>query len=331
MREFIEKNAPEMVVESIESRIQSLVDAGIFTNLGEDYIRGKFKEYQDKGVVPSELISSNATKKAGSDTKSRMAAGLKTRPATEKETEEMLYWVFRFVDKDVKDALMRLETAQDPKVLKKINRHYDGTTQKPAVEDYSEISTRLVDYYFFKGKKGFGESLPKSLREKLDYRSFSEKVRKANEKYETGLEKEKEGEVKSDVVVPEGFELLRKSGNLELYKWTKATELCGLSSDFGEKSKWFSQERTKEGGVSHTWCVGHPDTAAQYGKPDSEGNFKYPFHVIKKDGKPYILMHGNRLEAKDSLDDPITEEMADEVYEPLLSNGMLEEILAEHL
>ena len=246
----------------------------------------------------------------------------------------MLDYTFRFIDRDVQEAIRKLESYNtDAKFKKKVDKHYQGLTTKPAIEDASEISNVFLDYFFFKGKKGFGEGLPKSLREKLDYADFSKAVRSANDKFNTGGGEERNSSQKT--VIPEGFRLLKKQNGLGLYIWEKLGVVCDL--DFDEKSQFLSIERDKAGGVVENWCVASETYARQIGSANSEGIFEHPFYLVRSETsggtKPLYLMNGHSLEAKQGGqgEPPITQEQADDLMEKLLTQEDLEEILKDHL
>ena len=322
MRNLIMENYPDMVEESIESRINELADSGIFTNLGEEYIRGKFDEYQNQEVVPLQIR--NFSDKSGGN-----------KPTTDKQLEELLYYVFKFVDKDVQMDLMKLPSSNDPKIRKKIEKHYSGLNTRPAVEDSSTISSTLGNYLALRNKPKLG--LPKSLRQKEDFQKLASMTAKAVEEATTITPTD---DSSGGDFMPKGMKLVAESGDLQLIQWHTDfpdDRVCDLPED--KLSQFSSMRKDMSGKIETDWCVFYStgsDYLNQYAEVDSStGVLKYPMYLVRKGKKPYALLHGKSLQAKQakSGEPPITQEQADEIWEALLSKSastvVSEGILAE--
>lgn len=323
MRNLIVENFPDMVEESIESRINELADSGIFTNLGEEYIRGKFDEYQNQNVVPLQIR--NFSDKSGGN-----------KPTTDKQLEELLYYVFKFVDKDVQMDLMKLPSSNDPKIRKKIEKHYSGLNTRPAVEDSSTISSTLGNYLALRNKPKL--NLPKSLRQKQDFQDLAAKTSKAVEEATTITPTDNS----SGDFMPKGMKLVAESGDLQLIQWHTDfpdDRVCDLPED--KLVQFSSMRKDMSGAIETDWCVLYKsDTYLKdYTNMGSDGKFEYPLYLVRKDKKPYALLHGKTLQAKQakSGEPPIIQEQADEIWEALLSKSAvgdknwLEEILKDHI
>jgi len=326
MVSLIEESQFGIVEESIEARINELADGGIFTNLGEEYIRNKFSEYQDQNVVPKNIANLSKKSEGG------------TNPITDKQLEEVLSYVFKFVDKDVQMDLLKLESSNDPKIRKKIEKHYQGLNTIPAVEDGSTIRAILGNYIAARTKPKY--KLPKSLREKTDFRVLGDKANAAVE--EILASNQFAANQKGDTFIPNGMTLVEKSGDYELIQWhtdDPEDSVCSLPEDKFEK--FSSQRRDLSGELEQDWCVFYDsaDNRDSYGEKGSDNKFKYPYYLIRKGGRPYALLHGHSLQAKQakSQEPPITQEHADELWEALLSKpaesgkNWLEEILKDHV
>ena len=86
-----------------------------------------------------------------------------------KEEAEMLTYVFKFLDKEVRD---KLENAykDDPKKTKKFNKHYNGVTTRDVEEDASQIKGVLSNWLVLRHDKK--NNVPKSIRQKINFTDF---------------------------------------------------------------------------------------------------------------------------------------------------------------
>lgn len=319
-KEFYKKfTESDIVEESLEARIDELTSTGIFSHFGRDAIESRFEFYKNKGIVPTKRLNKGATQASGSRARrGEGSGGIETIDVTEKEYEEMLPYIFKFVDKEVRD---KLEEAykDDEKKSGKLEKHYKDVTLRPVEEDASQISGVLGNWLVLRHNKKL--ELPKSLRQKLNFTTLQSKV---DEAYQTVTGATVSGDSKSgvDSDMPEGFSFVKESGAFRLYKWSALGDVCSL--DPNVKQNWMSIVVNLAGDVTENWCVASENYAKQYGEPDGSGKFKNPFYLLrKKDGdsfKPYVLMHGDSLQCKDISDAGIDEATAEEIYPHIKSH-----------
>ena len=303
-----------VLVESVKSRVDEILQSSFFGVLDRKWVEDRFDLYKREGVVPTEKVSLNDTSKS--------------IPLEERDFEEVLPYVFKFVDSGVKSEVTRL-LGDDQKKINKLNKHYEGLDLKLVVEDASQIKGTLFDWFAFKNKKTSG--VPKSLRTKISFSDLSNKVSEARTKITSGDSgKGGSGSNDPDHNMPDGFEFIKESGNLRLYKWHTLSDVCSL--DKSVRRDWLSLTIDVAGEETHEWCVNSQSYAEEYGYNGSSGSgkFDYPYYLVReKRGdrySPKYLLHGNSRQAKDEKDHPMEEEHAEEVMGGLISPELIQRI-----
>lgn len=316
-KEFFKEFSNSLLSESLDARIDDIASTGIFSQFGRDFIEDRFQFYKDNGVVPTEKISKNASASGLGD----RAQKVEFVPLDEKDYEEVLPYVFKFVDSEIRDAIMTQAkkedtyddggTLQPSKKTRKAEKHYKDLTLKNVKEDASQIRGTLQGWLKFRHHKD--NDLPKSLRNKYDFSDLNKEVTNIIK----GLTKDATNADNPDFDKPDGFTFLEEKSGLRLYKWHNIGVVCTINPR--QKSRWLSVVVDEADKETHNWCVADKETAESYGKPDGDGNFQYPYYLIRKknesgdDYEPYVLMHGNSLQAKDENDDAIDEPIAKEI------------------
>mgnify|MGYP000628013754 CR=1 FL=1 len=300
------------IEESLDSRISEIASTGIFSYFGEDAIQRRFDKYKEDGVIPLQRLSKGGTQlNTTRSHEGRGEGGAVLIDVTEKEKEEMLPYIFKFLDKDVRDTLEEVYK-DDEKKSNKLKKHYDGLTLRNVIEDASQIKGVLSNWLVVRHDKK--SNVPKSLRQKLSFTKLQDKVDDAVSSV-TGAKVSTDIKSGVDADIPEGFSFVKEEGDLRLYKWSNLGNVCSI--DPKVKKNWMSIVVGLAGDVSENWCVASERYASYYGKPNGDGQFKYPYYLIrKKNGDEYTplaLMHGDSLQFKDRNDDSADEDLYNEV------------------
>ena len=324
---FFEHFRSALLIESVQSRIDELVNSNVFGSLGEDFIQQRFEDYKSKGVVPDSRLNVFAARRnKARQTDGRLTDETKedeTTPLTEADYEQILPYVFK-MDKEVRDKVIQLAKG-DAKKTKKINKFYNGLEVKPVFEDASQIKGALINWFFFRNKEN---DIPKKFPQKYNFNDLLKAIDVALAK-QTGDEENSKSIKDPDYNMPDGFSFIREVNNMRLYKWNSVGTVCSL--DPTVKKDWLSIKFDVTGNASNEWCVaGDSGTYRdQYGEPDGNGDFKHPYYLVRKKGesgfRPYVLLHGDSKQAKDTADYSIDEDIAEEIYPAV--QGMLKQII----
>jgi len=311
--EFYRDFVSVMLTEDIEDIKDQLSSEGIFSYFGKQDITDRFQWYKDAGIVPTKRLSKAASSNQATRVNRGDASGDKNVmiDVDKKEEAEMLTYVFKFLDKEVRD---KLENAykDDPKKTKKFNKHYNGVTTRDVEEDASQIKGVLSNWLVLRHDKK--NNVPKSIRQKINFTDLQTKVDSAYNKL-TGANASEDAKTDVDGDMPEGFSFVKATGNFRLYKWHTLGDVCDMRPSV--KKNWMSLVITISGEADEKWCVADSKWAIKYGQPDADGAFKYPYYLLRKkvDGNfvPYVLMHGDSLQCKNDADVPISQAMGDEI------------------
>ena len=311
--EFYKNFVSTLVVESLDGIIDELASSVVFSHFGRDAIERRFEWYKKNGIAPTEKVSKIASKSKaarvnadGSD-ESKIA----TVPLDERDYQQVLPYIFKYVDKDVRDELEKVYK-DNPKKMQKFKKNYKDVTVRDVKEDASQVKGILTNWLALRHDKGSG--VPKSLLEKIDFADLRDSVDKAYKKL-TGATASTDSTGGVDDDMPQGFSFVKETGDFRLYKWSALGDVCSLDSKV--KANWMAIAIDIAGTVTENWCVAAKDYAEQYGEPDGDGTFKYPYYLLRKKTDngyvPYVLMHGNSLQCKNGADAGITQTMADEI------------------
>ena len=320
-KDFFKENYA-IVEEGIDARIDELAESGVFSHFGREAIERRFDWYKKNGIVPTQRFNKAASELAmtrRNEGRSDDEDITKTIDVTDKEFEEMLVYVFKFLDKEVRDTLEAAYKDNERKE-NKLKKHYEGLTLRDVVEDSSQINAVLANWLVVRHNKKY--KVPKSLRQKINFTDLQKKVDNAVAEI-TGASVSGDARSGVDADMPEGFSFIKQVGEHRLYKWSALGDVCSL--DPKVKQNWLSIVITLAGATDEKWCVASESFARNYGEPKGDGTFQYPYYLVrKKDGdsfKPYVLMHGNSLQCKDRGDDAIDEATAEEIL-PLVKDHL---------
>ena len=351
------------VNSSIDTLVGGSKNTAIFAMLGRDYIEDKFAGYDSLGVIPKEkkhhkksretntLVSTDVTEEEEAMMKTYIFKYVddEVKKDIEAEIQKMNKNTYNpFDDPNVtkgEDGLVDKEgnpVEFDKEALGQVNKlnnafqkNYKGHLTRLVPEDYSRIKGVLQGWVDYKNKKYVKSDLLQGGG--INFSELAKQVEKALAEARGKLKKaDKKTAENPDIDIPKGMHFIKEVNGMRLYKWTETGDIYDRPKM--EQQKWLAMTKNERGSWDFGWCVCDKNIAMGYGEGlgynqngSTEEVFKYPFFLIRKKDEstnlymPYVLMHGQSLQCKDSQDDPVTKEIADEIR-PVIEDD-IEEIV----